>query len=443
MSPVSPITRNIIQPDYLLAMGYLGFILLVAVVPASVWVPLKATAVVTIFALTTLALTNRERFKNAGGGGTAVVISYVLIVSALTAYTLYSGDVEFSSAASAAARYIVIVLIVFAGFLSLQWKILTASSILRAIFIGHFGYLMIKISALLAARIMGLEAEQIADIASMLVPGATVHGFHDNEGFVRIFLGNDAITPFVLALYLASVHRGIIPRPIWGDLFMVLNLIGAALTFTRFVWLSLLFVFVVFFIAYKPRVTRYQLIRALATGILSLFVIIFIVGVDEAGSVSSVQGMTSERLGDKDSIGEKRLQVSLMWEAFSGSPLAGTGVGSNLEGYDRPDALPFQYEVQWLALLMQLGIVGFLPLVLIASTPLWPMLEFGWQASLKRDFLFLGLSYGLWLLGAFTNPYLFILNSVLVYLGFLAISSTAAGALTAEKHARVPKEICV
>ncbi len=437
MLPAAPATRNTLQPDYLLATGFLGFVFLVAIVPASVWLPLKAIAIVMLFVLTTLAFFTCDRFKNALGLGTALVLFYVLIVSGLTAYALYVDSVEFSSTVSAAVRYITVVLIVFAGFLSLQWKVLTASSLLQTIFIGHFSYLILKISALLVARITGLEAEQITEAATMLIPGATVHGFRDNEVFVRIFLGNDAITPFIFALYLASLHRSIVRRPIWSDLFVALNLIGVALTFTRFVWVSMLVVLVVFLIIHAPRVTHQQLIRALATGLISFFAFIFIVGSD---GVNNIHGMTSERVGDYNSINEKRIQVTFMLEAFSSSPVVGTGVGSSLEGHDRPDALPFQYEVQWFALLMQLGVVGFLPLLLIASAPLWPLLVLGWQVSLNRDFLFLSMTYGLWLMGAFTNPYLFILNSVLVYLGFLAMSSAAAGALSTDKNVRLTKE---
>lgn len=222
-----------------------------------------------------------------------------------------------------------------------------------------------------------------------------------------------------------SVHLKVISSSRWGDLFLVLNVVVVAVAFTRFVWILTAIVILAFIVIYVPRLTKRSALRILLGTAIAATTASFIVS-GVGGELSPGQGASFaspvlERVDDKSSLGEKALQIELMWGAFRESPMLGRGIGSHLDGHLRLDELDFQYEVQWLALLMQMGILGFFALAIITTTPLWPIVKRHDKYVLDRNGFYLALIYSLWLAGAFTNPYLFILNSALVYLGMLAM----------------------
>ena len=418
----------------LVSVQYLCVVFLIAIIPASLFVAFKAVMISLLFVFTFGALVGRTRFFSLYDQVSVSVLAYLIVIVGLSLYTLYVGAVETNSILSAASRYLVVVVLVFIGHILIKSRLLSLAIILKTIFLGHFGYMAMKVIALLAARFMGLDSDEITEYALIVSPGATVHGFSDDRGFVRIFLGNDAIAPFLLGIYLFSIHHGIIRRASWGDYFVMLTFIVATLTFTRFVWLSTLGVIGLFSILYLRELSQITILKWVFQVGLAILITLYIMGYIGEYSNGLGNSMMSERMGDNLSLDEKLLQVELMWQAFVSSPYIGTGVGSHLAHHLRPDELKFQYEVQWFALLMQLGALGFLAIACIATAPLWRIFKGAKGGLCFRDFFFIASIYGVWLLGAFTNPYLFISSSVLVYLGVLVISESAASADDKRKH---------
>ncbi len=409
--------REILQPKSLTADLYLAGLFMIAAIPASIWVPFKVAIVALILAAVAIALVDPDRRRSVTTAGGFCVLAYLSLLAGLAGYTIYTQRVELSSVLSAAGRYAVVPMLAFAGYSLIEWKYVSSKAILQTMFIGHLGYTIIKVVALIAVRVSELTPEEIIDIASIVVPAATIHGFSGDNVYVRIFMGNDAVAPIMIGLYLLSIRHNVIPRPWWGDLFLVLNAVVVALAFTRFVWMLTAIVILAFIVIYKPSITKRIALRIFLGTALAATTVAFVLSWG-----GSETGMISERIGDTASLDEKALQVKLMLSSFYEFPLLGKGIGSHLEGHLRQTELDFQYEVQWLALLMQMGFFGFVALSIIATTPLWPMVHRHGKCVLDRDVFYIALIYGLWLSGAFTNPYLFILNSSLVYLGCLAMS---------------------
>ena len=91
----------------------------------------------------------------------------------------------------------------------------------------------------------------------------------------------------------------------------------------------------------------------------------------------------------------------------------GNGMGSFVPTLIRSEYQTYMYEVQWAALLMQFGLLG----VFFILTCLGGILILILSSKIPNK-NYLALFYVLWLLSGFTNPYLFILSSSVVYISF-------------------------
>lgn len=87
------------------------------------------------------------------------------------------------------------------------------------------------------------------------------------------------------------------------------------------------------------------------------------------------------------------------------APYFGYGLGASVPGYLRSQTLPYSYEVQWYALVMQVGLVGVSWLL---ATILLMVLS---SASDRRAAVCMSLILVLWALAGFTNPSLTSLGS--------------------------------
>ena len=80
--------------------------------------------------------------------------------------------------------------------------------------------------------------------------------------------------------------------------------------------------------------------------------------------------------------------------------------------------IQYSYEVQWVAFLIQFGLLGFMilliPVLLICYKLFLPPFS-----KLKLSFLAL---FGVWILSGFTNPFLISLTSGIVYSIFLLVA---------------------
>ncbi len=122
--------------------------------------------------------------------------------------------------------------------------------------------------------------------------------------------------------------------------------------------------------------------------------------------VAVVEEFIAAFQGQEESSGLRYLQANSLWEAFTNSPLIGHGLGSAVDVL-RSDEMPWAYELSYLALLMNVGIIGFL---IYSFAIVWIALK-GLQLARKdREFakLFVPLLNGLcaFLIINGTNPYL-------------------------------------
>jgi O-antigen ligase len=107
----------------------------------------------------------------------------------------------------------------------------------------------------------------------------------------------------------------------------------------------------------------------------------------------------------------RTLQAQALMEQFDEAPFLGAGIGGYAQGLVREPTVKHLYEVQWIAFLMQFGVIGIvlllIPLGLIALR-----LVMGSFSRVRCSFLGLFL---LWIFSGFTNPFLISLASGTMY----------------------------
>lgn len=110
-------------------------------------------------------------------------------------------------------------------------------------------------------------------------------------------------------------------------------------------------------------------------------------------------------------------QIGALMDKFSESPLIGCGFGCYAEAVVRSESAVYNYEVQWLAFLAKLGIVGIGLFVVFLIYIIHHIYRYnrGWPRWV------LIVLFGLVLLSAFFNQYLISSPAAIIYLAFLSL----------------------
>jgi hypothetical protein len=264
-----------------------------------------------------------------------------------------------------------------------------------------------------SVRAFFLEVFDYSFVSMLIVPG-----------LVRIQFINDVVLPFALAS--VAILRGPALRPfppVLAVVFVAVVLAAIGLAFSR--WLFFMtFVFVVLWLLLFV-LRRMTLLAATAATAL-LVGIVAVAFVDFAPLADAVMArFSSDAVGASDAA--RTVQIEALWTEIARVPLLGKGIGAFAPDVIQRISEPYSYEVQWLAILLQFGIVGLIAIVLPLVGLLWVAL----RVSDRRVGLFLGSMTVLWLMSGFTNPYLISSTSGVVF-GVLAVLPLAW------RHARAP-----
>ena len=195
---------------------------------------------------------------------------------------------------------------------------------------------------------------------------------------LRLQFPSDIVCMFLLAVYCGGRSR-------WRDgLFLLCASIVIFLSFSRFYFFS----FVVALFVRSAWLKRWDLITTLGTlalvGALAFF---------GAEIVERFVGQGAE-MSDEIRVDQTRALAS----EIERHPILGRGIGASVPDFLRSETLPFSYEVQWYAVVMQFGWLGMSVFVLnIAS-----LMISGVRRT--RSLICLAVVGLLWVAAGFTNP---------------------------------------
>ena len=220
------------------------------------------------------------------------------------------------------------------------------------------------------------------------------------EGF-RVFLGNQILLIPAFGVLLAQVAvRGWSRAPLIG----LAAIMGTAfLAHTRGIWLGLSVLCAAALLVMALRSIRPNLRLPLAL-VAAICTLLFL-----ATGALMIAGMIPRPGFFGDASTSVRVdQAGPLWDGFRAHPVFGSGLGSALgSGFARDPDFPWSFELTYLQVLFQLGVVGLIVLLWLPATVLWSTTREVLTSARIRPEVLASLSalIGI-LISSGTNPYL-------------------------------------
>jgi O-antigen ligase len=224
--------------------------------------------------------------------------------------------------------------------------------------------------------------------------------FGSSPGGFRVFIGNQVLFVAAAALLLAEVASQGPSRMRTGGL--ALLIVCTYLSHTRGIWLGMSIVCAGVLLTMLWRevdARRRRLIIRAASGAALLAVVIGVCMLFGAVPRPSFLGDTSSGLREQ--------QAPKLWDAFKQNPMFGDGLGAVVRPrFVRDPAAPWSYELTYLQLLFQMGVLGLLA---VLALPL-VVIRQGLREASTSELRALPLAGAMAILGILvasaTNPYL-------------------------------------
>lgn len=291
----------------------------------------------------------------------------------------------------------------FAAFYLLEDGLLTPQTILRTAIYSQAVYCTVKVFLMVLHLLKVINVWTFMHYTGLRFMSMAIVG---DVG--RIQTSVDILTPFLVYFVLMSDKMQLGLSPWVRRYFLFISLGSTFLSFSRYlmaVYAASVFLYGLTLPLLKQ--TKFWIATAIV-----LTAMVFAAGPEKVWKAVEMR-LFSDNNYQSDA--ERRVQINALMDQCDRYPFLGTGLGGYTKECIRDHALPHAYEVQWVAFLMQFGLIGILvllaPLSYIGFKILYP--------SFNRFSLALFALYLLWLLSGFTNPFLISLTSGIAYTLFL------------------------
>lgn len=243
---------------------------------------------------------------------------------------------------------------------------------------------------------------------------ALLEGLYRYEDYRALNLGVRLILPGDMAILAAWLFAATaIRNPGWSAVARLVALACAIASLSRFFVVAIVVLEVVRGLAaarLRTFALRLLILSLLTAG--ATYAVFRVVGFD------NVDTLVATRVAAESSTAEKLDQIEIFLDRTVFEPInlfAGAGIGSFIQHHIRDQDNPFQYEVQWLALLYQLGLPGFLLLILVLVTPfLYVFTRIRRQCKPEVWWTVLAAG-GFFIAGGFVNPFLLLPQNFVLY----------------------------
>lgn len=310
----------------------------------------------------------------------------------------------FAYPTQAVDQYKLFLITVFVPLLSLYLLfrgLIRTKTLLKFIIFTSFAFSCAKLLLVGLHLVHAIDLFKLMEKAGIRFMSMGIYG-----SLARVQTSVDILTPF--ALYFALMHKSFdFKLPKWFmAAFIPFTWMALVLSFSRYLFILGVMAHLCYWMTVSHKRLSWILFRI--CGLITALV--FLIGPIKVAEVLEKR-FYSEHSSRSDEA--RKIQVDALTEAFFFNPLLGKGMGGYAEDSIRDSTIKHSYEVQWVAFLMQFGLLGlsFLlaPLLYIIYL-LFPVDRL--RASLLVMFL-------LWLLSGFTNPFLISLTSGIIYSVFL------------------------
>lgn len=223
-------------------------------------------------------------------------------------------------------------------------------------------------------------------------------------GLDRVQTSVDIATPFLVFFVLQASRLGVQFKPYFKNAYLILSIFSTFLSFSRY----LVFIYVISCTLYWITLEFHKFIKTTLLLLCILPIIYLTIGHEKIDTMINRRVFSAETFKSDEA---RTSQIRSLLTEYQQVPFIGKGLGGYAQNNIRDHLLLYNYEVQWVAFLMQFGILGmmfiFIPFIIIFYRLI--NLHF---SRLKASFCCLFL---LWLLSGFMNPFLISLTSGIVY----------------------------
>jgi hypothetical protein len=280
--------------------------------------------------------------------------------------------------------------------------------------IGIVGLVFVGLVDFAAVRSFFREVFDYSFVSMLILPG-----------LVRIQFVNDVTLPFAL-MALSVLHRPAWEpvSPLVARVMVATIFIAVALAFSRWLFFLSLVVAVLWLLLFAVRRTT----ALLWVAVLASLGLMAAVAFDLSQPFDAlVARFTSPAVEASDAA--RVIQIDALLREIARGPLLGRGLGAYAPDVIQRASEPYSYEVQWLAILLQLGVLG----TSLLLVPLLGLVVSAARVPDARAATVLMCMTGLWLVSGFTNPYLISSTSGVVFgvLAILALGLRASATRTA------------
>ena len=291
----------------------------------------------------------------------------------------------------------------FAAWYLIKEKLLSFEKIFRTVIYTNCIYNLLKTS------LMVLHVAGVINVWTVMhKTGFRFMSMHIIGDIGRIQTSVDIVTPFLMYFVLQSENLGLKISNRFKWVYGITATLSVFLSFSRF----LIFAFFISVFFHCCTLNFFRQIKLWIAALFLCFAGVGVIGPEKVFQVIEKRFFSADNAASDDTRGE---QINAMMRACDESPFFGKGLGGYTLECIRDFELPHAYEVQWVAFLMQFGLIGipflFIPLSLIASN----FMTFPWTRAKLGYFLL----FGLWLFSGFTNPFMISLTSGIIYMIFL------------------------
>jgi len=258
-----------------------------------------------------------------------------------------------------------------------------SSYIFKAIIIGNLLYCIFKISVVALVYLRILSFQGFLNIMNYF--GVEPITLEILPRLIRVQTISDVLTPFLILVVTkeSPLHKK------YKYTILLIFIVSLFLSYARLLWIVAIFSLIMN--SPKMRISTKNLGAIVAMIIITVLSLLYFplnIIVDRFFSNDTYASDTA-----------RSTQIKGLLVYFEEKPILGHGLGSYVPGLLRDNLAPYTYEVQWLAFLMQLGVLGLILLLFI----LFAGLVFIIYRSESTTWPFM---YIVWLLMSFTNPYL-------------------------------------
>jgi hypothetical protein len=243
------------------------------------------------------------------------------------------------------------------------------------------------------------------------------------SGFLRINLPSDFLLPILLLVVAARKYLNIQLNS-YFSIFCATNFLGSIfIAYSRYLWfLSFFAILISCYYAFenfnfKKNKRKFLLFFFGAAILVSIALLILM---QHSEILNPLTDLINDRYTGSASEQSDSIRITMqqqLLDQFFQFPILGSGLGAYPHDYIRFPELPWNYELQWLALVMQFGIFGISIILLYLCRFLIFILKMKYPMN-----IFLCLLFTIWLSTGFFNCFLITSSAGVLYLIFIVIS---------------------